>query len=390
MKKAQRLHEVKPSGIRAIFTIANKMRADGKRVLDFGLGDINIGLPYAVKDGIIDALNSNKTTYGPDPGEPALREAIAVRYNNKYNIEVKSDNVMVTCGAMESLFDTFLAYLSQNDEVVVHEPSFGNISNQILLTSAFPKAVLSDPTNEFKLTPEVINESITPKTKMVLINFPTNPTSMILERSDLKSIVEICSDNNLILVSDESYESLYYDDKNHVSALEFSYENTAMISSVSKSLCMTGLRLGFTVGLQKEFMKPIFQIHQYNTVHATRPIQYGAIKGFEKEKEILKKNLDILDQRRQAVNDSWSKIPGIKFYPAKAGFYTYLDVSDTGMNSNQFCEFALNKGICLVPGSAFGKTQATGMVDFCRLSFGMTEEHEIREAAIILTDALNR
>ncbi|MHA2336986.1 MAG: pyridoxal phosphate-dependent aminotransferase [Candidatus Hodarchaeales archaeon] len=389
MKKAERLEEVKPSGIRAIFTIANKMRADGKRVIDFGLGDINLGLPEPVKTGIIEAINSGKTTYGPDVGEPALREALTTRYNKNYKLEISSNNILVTCGAMESLLDTFLAYLSQGDEVIIHEPSFGNISHQIMLAGGKPKVVLSDLKNEFKLTAEMINETITPKTKILLINFPTNPTSMILEHSDLKSVVEVCADNDLLLVSDESYESLYYEDKKHVSALEFDYENTVMISSVSKSLCMTGLRLGFTIGLQKEVIKPIIQVHQYNTVHATRPIQYGVIKGFEHEEEILKQNLLILNNRRKNVIDYWSKIPGIKFYPPKAGFYTYLDVSETGMNSDEFCKFALDKGICLVPGAAFGRTQAPGMTNYCRLSFGMSENNEIKEAAKILTDALN-
>ncbi|MHA2339474.1 MAG: pyridoxal phosphate-dependent aminotransferase [Candidatus Hodarchaeales archaeon] len=389
MKKAERLEEVKPSGIRAIFTIANKMRADGKRVIDFGLGDINIGLPEVVKNGIIEALDSGKTTYGPDVGEPALKEALVNRYNKNYRLNINSNNILVTCGAMESLLDTFLAYLSQSDEVIIHEPSFGNISHQIILAGGKPKVVLSDPKNEFKLTADMVNEAISPKTKILLINFPTNPTSMILDHSDLKSVVEVCADNNLLLVSDESYESLYYEGKKHVSALEFDYENTIMISSVSKSLCMTGLRLGFTIGHQNEIMKPIFQVHQYNTVHATRPIQYGAIKGFEHEERILKQNLHILNQRRKIVINHWSKIPGIKFYPPKAGFYTYLDISETGMNSDQFCKFALDQGICLVPGAAFGRTQAPGMTDYCRLSFGMSEENEIKEAANILTETLS-
>ncbi|OLS25971.1 MAG: Aspartate aminotransferase [Candidatus Heimdallarchaeota archaeon LC_3] len=287
MKKADRLKEVKPSGIRAIFTIANEMRAKGQRVIDFGLGDVNIGLPESVKKGIIDALNSGKSTYGPDTGEPALREALANRYNTIYGLDTHLGNTLVTCGAMESLFDTFLAYLSPGDEVILHEPFFGNISHQITLAGGKTNIILSDHENEFKLTSDMINEAVTPKTKMVLINFPTNPTSMILEHSDMKGIVEVCRDNNLLLVSDESYESLYYDGKKHVTALEFDYENTIMISSVSKSLCMTGLRLGFTIGLNQEIMKPIFQIHQYNTVHASRPIQYGVIKGFEEEKQII-------------------------------------------------------------------------------------------------------
>ena len=389
MKKADRLKNVKPSGIRAIFTIANKMKSEGKRIIDFGLGDVNIGLPESVKIGIIEALNSGKTTYGPDTGEPELRKVLANRYNTNYGLNIPPDNTLITCGAMESLFDTFLAYLSPGDEVILHEPFFGNISHQITLSGGKTNVILSDQKNEFKLTSNMINEAITPKTTMVLINFPTNPTSMILDNSDMKGIVEVCKDNNLLLVSDESYESLYYEGKKHVSALEFNYENTIMISSVSKSLCMTGLRLGFAVGLNQDLMKPVFQIHQYNTVHATRPIQYGAIRGFENEKLIISKNLEILKKRRNQVIKYWSKIPKMKFFNPKAAFYVYLDISETGMNSEEFCQFALGHGICLIPGTAFGQTQSSGMLNFCRMSFGMSSEKEIEEAAEILTEVLN-
>ncbi|MFW9928124.1 MAG: pyridoxal phosphate-dependent aminotransferase [Candidatus Thorarchaeota archaeon] len=389
MEKAVRLNKVKPSGIRAIFTIANKMRIEGKRVIDFGLGDVNLGLPTVVKQGIIDAINEGKTSYGPDPGEPKLREKLSEKVKENYKVNIPSSNIMISCGAMESLFDTFLAYINPGDEVIIHQPSFGNCFHQILLAGGIPKIILSDPENDFLITAEMINEVISQKTKMLLINFPTNPTSMIIQRRELKNIVELCREKQIILVSDESYELLYYDDEKHVSALEFGYENTIVISSVSKSLCMTGMRLGFTIGATNQLMSPIFQVHQYNTVHATRPVQYGAIKGLENEKEIVSKNMEILDTRRKKIMNTWKNIPNIHFKTPKAGFYVYINIKDTGMNSDEFCRFTIKNGICLVPGTAFGMEISPGISDYCRLSYGMATEEDIIKAAGILRNILS-
>ena len=385
LRQAYRLDKVLPSPIRKTFAIANEKKARGERVLDFGIGDIDLGCPRVIREAITRSLTRGETMYGPDPGEPSLRIMIANRYNNKYGIDIGYNNVLVTVGAMEGLLDTFLAYINPGDEILLQDPSFANFKHQISIAGGITTPLLTKFENEFKIMPETIQELITPKTKGILINYPTNPTSMTISH-ELKAIVEICEDNGLLLISDESYESLYYDSKKHVSALEFNYDRTIVISSVSKSMCATGIRLGFAIGLNNQIMKPIFQIHQYNTVHASKPIQYGIIEGFKHEKEIIGNNLRILTSRRKVAMDSWSKIPGLKLIKPKAGFFLYPEVSDTGMTASEFCEFALGHGVVLVSGDGFNISKPE--TQHVRMSFGVGTEELIEEGANILIEAL--
>ena len=388
ISKAKTLLEVKPSGIRKLFTIANEMRQQGKTVLDFGLGDVDMGLNRIIRDAIVKAIDSGLTRYGPDPGEKILREAVANRYTNKYSANIDYNNVLITCGALESLLDTLIAYTNPGDEILLQEPSFGNFTYQIILIGGKPVPLITPPENYFKLTAEMVNESISPKTKALILNYPTNPTGMIIDKKETKGIVEVCEDAGILLISDESYDSLYYNNIKHTSAIEFGYEGTVVISSVSKSLCMTGMRVGFTVGSSNDTMQPIFQVHQYNTVHATRPIQYGAAAGLEQEEKIVKHNIDILTSRRKKILETWTKIPGLKLFEPQAAFYIYPDVTETGMDATEFCQFALEHGIVLVPGTAFGRTNSSGITHHFRMSFGIGSEKIIEDAANILINNL--
>ncbi len=386
---AKRLEGISPSAMRELFEIANRMRAEGKKVIDFGLGDINIPLPQAVLDGIKAAVDSGKTKYGPNQGEPLLRQKIADLNNNDHNLDLTADHVLVSCGSLESLFDISLAYVNPGDEVLIAEPEFAYFGWQVKLAGGIPVPLSTTMENDFKVTADQINEAITEKTKALLINYPNNPTGAILDDQSFRRIVETCQDNNLLLISDEAYEKLTYDGFRHNSALDYGYENTLVVNSSSKALCMTGLRVGYTVTTNHDLLKPVMQVHQYNTAHAAVNNQYGVVAGIENYSSIIDNSIRILQGRRDALVKYWSDIPGISFMDPKATFYLYPNVSNTGMTGKEFTTFALEQGVVVTPGNSFCfDSENPGGFEHVRVSYGITDEQDIQEAGLILKKAL--
>lgn len=389
IRPADRLGNVSPSAMRELFEIAAKLRAQGKKVIDFGIGDIDIPMSKYVRDRLVEAIDEGKTRYGPNPGEFVLRKAIAKKYNTQHSLDLDEQNILVTSGAVESLLDIAFGYLNPGDEVIIQEPMFPYFGYQAILAGAKLVPVSTDLENEFKITPEALGEAITEKTKLVMINYPTNPTGGVLEHNDMKGLVEVCQDDGVILCSDEVYEKTTFDGYKAPSALDFGYENTIVINSGSKAYCMTGMRVGYAVAQSKEVIKPVAQIHQYNTAHAAVPNQLGMAAGIEHEAEIQETVLKILDERRQALVDHWSKIPGLKFDPPKATFYLYPDTTGTGMSGKEFAKFALEQGVVVVPGKTFCFSESIPGGDNCvRLSYGVGNVVDIKEAAEMLVAGL--
>ena len=388
-KPADRLSKVSPSAMRELFEIAGKLKAQGKKVIDFGLGDIDIPMPESVKKSIKDAIDQGKTRYGPNTGQPELRHKIAEKYNNQHQLKLDQDNTLVTCGALESLMDIAMAYINPGDEVVFHEPTFPYFGFQSILVGGKLSPISLDSSSDFSLKPEVLNEKITNKTKIVMMNFPTNPTGGCISKKDMQGIVEICQDANILLVSDEVYEFITYDGYESPSVLDFDYENVIVVNSASKALRMTGMRVGYAVSPSKKVIAPAAQIHQYNTAHSAVPNQIGVLNGLENEQEIISNTMEILDTRRKALVEHWGKLPGIKFDPPKSTFYLYPDISNTGMNSREFSKFALEQGVVVVPGNTFCFNEnAIGGENFVRLSYGVVSPEGIKESAEMLLHGL--
>lgn len=388
IKKAKRLEKVSPSAMRRLFSVSQEMAAQGKRVFNFGLGDINLGLPSKVQEALVQAVADGQTTYGPNAGEIILRQRIQKKYLDRYGVDVQ-DNIVVTCGALESLFDVMMAFLNPGDEFLVHQPAFGYFTYQGLLAGGAPVRIETNP-DDFTLSADSVAGAISEKTKLIVLNFPTNPTGGVLSRSELGKIIDICREHNLIVLSDECYENITYEGHKHVSALEHGYENTVVVNSCSKSLCMTGLRVGFCVTTNPDLYAPILQVHQYNTASASKPVQIAAAIALEDEDEITKRNMEILTKRREASIKAFGKIPGIEnTFIHKGAFYLYPSVEGTGMTGDEFSEFALNHGVVVVPGSFFGTKDGRTTQYYIRISYGFVEGvQEIEEAGMTLMDAL--
>lgn len=379
-KPASRLQGVSPSGLREFFEIGAKLESKGIDVISLGIGDLDLPLPPFVGDAIADAFATGKTHYSSNAGIPELRQSIAGRYKETYNLEYAPEEVLVTCGALEGLLDIMLGLLNPGDRVLVQDPAFGYFANQAKIAGA--EVELISMTSDFDLDVTKYKAVIEAKApQMVVINSPCNPTGSVALRKNVKEIVELTRDHDCILISDECYEFLRYDGNKHTCAGEFSRENVIIVNSFSKTFAMTGLRLGYVVA-PTHLMRPIYQVHQYNTACAATPVQVGAAKTLGNPKAfkgIVNRHRDVLNERRKVAIECFKPLSGFNLsYEPVAGFYLFPNVERTGMTGPEFCVSLLEEsGVIVVPGDQFGIAFPNNI----RISFGSTPPNRIREAA---------
>ncbi|NHJ01926.1 MAG: pyridoxal phosphate-dependent aminotransferase [Candidatus Heimdallarchaeota archaeon] len=377
-KISSRMTQIQPSGLRELFDLEHKIaKSSSNTILSFGLGNLNIPtLSEIIEEMKIVLDNPVSHRYSSNAGILALREALSERYFSKYQLEYTTEQILVTGGSLEALFDVFIALLDPGDEVLIQDPTFNPYySNQITIAGGRVKPIKLN--EKFQLDPESIIESLTPKTKAILLNFPSNPTGSVMTRSQIKDVVETAADNKIVVISDEAYEDIVYDKHKHTCAAEIDYENVIVISSFSKTFSMTGFRLGYVLGIQ-ELIKPISLVHQQNTACANTPSQMAAIKALHLHPSIRDPMMLELNKRRKETIKVFTSIEGISLQNDPLGaFYIFPNVSDTGMNGDEFSKFLLEKcQVVVVPGSGFGNTTK----DFVRVSYGFLNPEEIQEA----------
>jgi aspartate/methionine/tyrosine aminotransferase len=375
---ANRLKNLRSSVLRKLFDLEHELAiSSSNKVLSFGLGNLNLPIMPKIIEEMKNILDDPIThRYSSNAGLLELREEIATKYQIDYQIDYNPNQVLVTSGSLEALFDTFLALINPGEEVLIQDPTFNPYySNQIKLSGGTPKAV---PLNaEFKLEAELLNEAITPKTKAILLNFPCNPTGSVMNSSEIRSIVEMAADNGIIVISDEAYEYITYEGHKHTCAGEFDHDNVLVVSSFSKSFCMTGLRLGFVVG-PSNLLKPISLVHQINTACANTPAQMAAMIALRYPRSIRESMMNELEKRRTETIKAFTSVEGIEMnYNPLGAFYIFPNVKGTGMNGSEFSDYLLENGqIVVVPGREFGSNSE----DHIRVSYGFLNQNDIKEA----------
>lgn len=374
---ANRMTEIRSSGLRKLFDLEEKIsKTSSRNILSFGLGNLNIPVMREIIEQLKTALDDPTShRYTPNAGILDLREALASKYSSTYSLDYTTDQIIVTSGCLEALIDTFIALIDPGDEVLVHDPTFGYYAYQIKLSGGKVRPV---PLNEkFELDVEAVKEAITSKTKAMVLNFPCNPTGSVLSSNQTRAIVETASDNGIIVISDEAYEDITYEGHKHSCAAEFNYENVIVISSFSKTFCMTGFRIGYVLA-NPDLITPISLVHQYNTACANRPAQIAARIALQSPASIRDGMMEELAQRRLETIKTFSSIDGIELnYTPLGAFYIYPNVRGTGMNGSEFSEFILeNCQIVVVPGMEFGSTTN----DHIRVSYGFLNQTDIQEA----------
>ena len=360
---------IKPSGIRKFFDIAATM----KDVISLGVGEPDFQTPWQIRKAGINSLEKGKTRYTSNKGIDTLRSEIAKFTKRKYNLEYDTEKeILVTVGGSEAIDAAIRAVVSPGDEVIIPEPSYVCYEPITELAGGKPVVIETKAENDFKVTPEELIEKITPKTKVLILPYPCNPTGAIMEREDLEKIAEVLRGTDIIVISDEIYAQLTFGGKPHVSVAEIEgmKERTVVVNGFSKTFSMTGWRLGYACG-PAPLIKQITKIHQFAIMCAPTTSQYAAIEALTNCDEDVEEMKRQYNMRRRLMVAGFNKI-GLECREPKGAFYAFPSIKSTGMSSDEFCEKLLySKNVAVVPGTAFG----SGGEGFIRASYCYSTEH---------------
>jgi len=348
---------ITPSKTLEIDALAKKLIAEGKDVINFTVGEPDFPTPKNIVDKAIEALQNGYTKYTDSNGIPKLREAIARYLKEKKNVEYHPDEIVVSNGGKQALFNAFSAVLNEGDEVLMFAPLWVSYVPQVILARGKPIVVKTKFENGFVPTKEEIISHITNKTRVILVNSPNNPTGGIYDRDTLMTIAQIANERNIFVISDEVYDDLVYDGK-HVSMYGFVNEELLIyVNSFSKSHAMTGWRVGYTATKNKEIKKRISKIQSHVSSNINTPAQYGAIEACSTDNTYM---IEEFRKRRELILKK-AKEYGLKYVEPRGAFYLFFKVDG---NDEEFCKSLLSeKLVATVPGSAFE------MPGFVRISF---------------------
>lgn len=353
-----------PSGIRKYFDMINEM----KDVISLGVGEPDFVTPWNVREAGIYSLEQGHTHYSSNAGFVELRQEISKYLSRRFNLQYDSkEEILVTVGGSEGIDLALRALAGPGDEVIIPEPSFVAYKGCTTFTGATPKVLNLRAEDEFKLTPKMLEEAITEKTKVVIIPFPNNPTGAIMTRDELAGIVDVLKDRDVIIISDEIYAELSYD-KEHVSIATFPEvkDKTLVINGFSKAYAMTGWRLGYVCG-HPVLIDAMKKIHQYAIMCSPTTSQYAAIEALKNADNSVDEMVKEYNRRRRVLVDGFRKM-GLDCFEPLGAFYVFPCIKSTGMTSDEFCEkLLMEEKILVVPGNAFGEC-GEGFIRACYAS----------------------
>lgn len=366
---------IAPSPTLAVDAKAKELKAAGEDVCGFGAGEPDFDTPEFIKEACAEALAEGKTKYAPAPGIPDLRAALAEKYRNDNGVEgVEAAQIVVSPGGKYSCYLAILAVVSPGDEVIIPAPYWVSYPEMVKLAGGTPKSIFAGADAGFKISPEQLKEAITPKTKMVIINSPSNPTGAIYSRGELEALTQVAVEAGIYIMSDEIYEYLLYDGVEHASPASFSKEAAAAtitVAGFSKTFSMTGWRLG-TLMAPAPIAKAVASIQSQTSSNATTFAQYGALaamQNWDKSMAAVNEMLAVFDRRRLRLLDGLSSISGIQCPRAQGAFYLFPNIDSFGLSANDFAGKILEEEkVALVPGEGFG---APGYI---RLSYAISDE----------------
>lgn len=372
----QKVQAIKPSGIRRFFDIANEM----DNVISLSIGEPDFTTPWHVREEGIRSLEDGKTWYSPNRGFIELRQEISRWLKRHYHVNYNDkEEILVTVGGSEAIDLCLRSLISPGDEVLIPEPSFVCYVPLTEMAGGVPVVLETKAEDRFRITPEALRAKITPKTKLLILPYPNNPTGAVMRREHLEAIAEVVRENDLMVLSDEIYSALTYGDANHVtfSAIDGMWERTIVVNGFSKAFAMTGWRLGYAVG-PAQIIKAMTKLHQYGIMSAPTTAQYAAIEALKNGDEDIVYMREQYDMRRRLVVDGFNSM-GLTCFEPEGAFYVFPCIKKTGLTSEEFCERLLyEERVAVVPGSAFGDCGE----GFVRVSYSYSIKH--------ITEALSR
>jgi aspartate aminotransferase len=357
MDLASRVSELTPSLTLSIDSKAKALRAEGVDVYSFGAGEPDFDTPEHIKAAAIEALNAGFTKYTPSSGTPELRAAISEKFKRDNGLEYKPSEIIVSNGAKQSCFNAIMAVCGEGDEVIIPAPFWLSYPEMVRLAGAEPVIVQTTAENDWKMTPQQFEEAMSPRTKMVIINSPGNPTGAVYSKEELRALVEVAADEEITILSDEIYECLTYDGAEHVSIASLTPEArdlTITVNGFSKAYAMTGWRLGY-LGAPEKIAKAIDSMQSHATSGPCSFAQKGGLAALTGSQQCVADMREEFNIRREYMFDRLSAIHNVSAVKPKGAFYMLADISKLGMTSTNFADRLLSKAsVAVVPGIAFG------------------------------------
>ena len=350
-KLSKKVKVIPPSGIRKFFDLVSEM----KDAISLGVGEPDFDTPWNIREEGIYSLEKGKTFYTSNSGMTELRTEICKYLKRRFDLEYNySDEILVTVGGSEGIDLALRALINPGDEVLIPEPCFVSYKPCAFLAGADPITIPLKEENEFRLTPEEVEEHVTDKTKILVLSFPNNPTGAIMEEEDLRKIAEVAIKHDLIVLSDEIYAELTYGKKHFsIASIEGMKERTVVINGFSKAYAMTGWRLGYAVG-PKEIIAPMTRIHQYAIMCTPTTSQYAAIEAMRNSDSDVVDMKNAYDGRRKLMVEGFRSM-GLECFEPLGAFYLFPSIKKTGLTSEEFANRLLvEEKVAVVPGTAFG------------------------------------
>jgi aspartate aminotransferase len=357
MQLANRVQELTPSLTLAIDSKAKALKAEGVDVCGFGAGEPDMDTPEHIKAAAIEALQNGFTKYTPSSGTPELRQAISEKFKADNNLEYKPSQVIVSNGAKQSCFNAIAAVCDPGDEVIIPAPYWLSYPEMVRLAGAEPVIVQTTEENAWKITPEEFENAMTPRTKMIIINSPGNPTGSVYTKDELRALSEIAAEEDIYILSDEIYEKLTYDGAEHVSIASLTpeaYDLTITVNGFSKAYAMTGWRLGY-LGAPEPIARAIDSMQSHSTSNPCSFAQKGALAALKGDQQCVADMREEFDIRRQYMCERINSISGLSAVTPLGAFYVLVNIGSLGLKSQNFADRLLSKAnVAVVPGIAFG------------------------------------
>ena len=357
MKLASRVNQVTPSLTLAIDSLAKEMKKNGEDVCSFSAGEPDFDTPTHIKAAAKKALDEGKTRYGPAAGEPGLRKAIAEKLLRDNQLAYNADNVIVTNGGKQSLYNLIMALIEAGDEVIIPAPYWLSYPEMVTLAGGTSVIVNTSLENQYKITPEQLEAAITPKTKLFVFNSPSNPTGIVYTPEEIAALAKIVVEKDILVVSDEIYEKILYDGAIHRSIASFGpeiFQRSIISNGFAKAFSMTGWRVGYIAG-PVEIVKAMTKIQSHSTSNVCTFAQYGAIAALASPQDCIEEMVKAFSERRQYILERVRAIPGLNCPTPNGAFYVFIDISQTGLKSRDFCQKLLEtQKVAAIPGIAFG------------------------------------
>jgi aspartate aminotransferase len=356
---AKRIEVLSESLTIAITTLAKEMKASGKDILSFSAGEPDFGTPEIIKKAAIKAIEEGNSTYTPVPGTPEVLKAIQTKLKRDNNLEYQVSDIVTNNGAKHSLFNLFQVTLNKGDEVIIPAPYWVTYPEIVKYCEGVPVYIETNDESEFKITPEQLKNAITDKTKVLILNTPSNPTGSVYSKEDLEALAEVLKGTNILVFSDEMYEKIMFDGTQFVSVASISddmFQRTVTINGLSKSVAMTGWRFGYMATTNKEIVTAVKKLQSQSTSNINSITQKAAIPALLGEADAdIEMMRQAFEKRRDIGIKMFNNIDGLSVVKPNGAFYLYVNFKQITNDSVEFCKRLLaDKGVATVPGIGFG------------------------------------